>query len=110
MPTKKFSAGRWATGAGMMLALLIAVQAAVALAASPETLAGSQIVAQVATPTPFRFLTPTPLVPSKTTTTTTTTTTPRAGGFPMELAVPALAGGLAALGGGTVLLRRKRTR
>lgn len=31
---------------------------------------------------------------------------PRAGGFPMELALPLLAGGGAALGGGTYLLRR----
>ncbi len=108
MPTKTRTAGRWVAGAVMMLGSLIAVQAAVALAAAPETFAAPQIVAQVPTPTPFRFLTPTPFVPSKTTTTTTSTTTPRAGGFPMELAVPALAGGLAAIGGGTFLLRRKR--
>ena len=110
MPTKKLTAGRWLVGAVMMLAILLAIQVAVALAAGPETFAAPQIVAQVPTPTPFRFLTPTPFVPSKTTTTTTTTTpTPRAGGFPMELAVPALAGGLAAIGGGTLLFRRKRT-
>ena len=109
MPTKKLTAGRWVTGAVIMLAILLAVQVAVALAAGPETFAAPQIVAQVPTPTPFRFLTPTPFVPSKTTTTTTSTTTPRAGGFPMELAIPALAGGLAAIGGGTFLLRRKRT-
>src|ERR1700694_4403403 len=109
MPTKKLTAGRWVAGAVMLLASLIAVQAAVALAAGPETFAAPQIIAQVATPTPFRFLTPPPFVPSKTTTTTApSTTTPRAGGFPMELAVPALAGGLAAIGGGTFLLRRKR--
>jgi hypothetical protein len=35
-----------------------------------------------------------------------TTTAPRAGGFPMELAMPLLAGGAAALGGGAYLLRR----
>jgi hypothetical protein len=108
MPTKKLTAGRWVAGAVMVLVGLIAVQAAVALAAGPETFAAPQIIAQVATPTPFRFLTPTPFVPSKTTTTTTTSPTPRAGGFPMDLAVPALAGGLAAIGGGTFLLRRKR--
>ncbi|MDQ6673522.1 MAG: hypothetical protein M3069_22730 [Chloroflexota bacterium] len=108
MPTNTLRAGRWMAGAVLTLAILIAVQAAVALAAGPETVARPQIVAQVATPTPFRFLTPTPFVPSKTTTTTTSTTTPRAGGFPMDLAVPALAGGLAAIGGGTILLRRKR--
>jgi hypothetical protein len=78
----------------------------------------SSVGAQVPTPTPFRFLTPTPFVPSKTTTTTTTTTSPapgtttapRAGGFPMELAIPALASGLAAIGGGAYVLRRKPAR
>jgi hypothetical protein len=74
----------------------------------------TSVGAQVPTPTPFRFLTPTPFVPSKTTTTTapttTTTTAPRAGGFPMELAIPALASGLAALGGGAYVLRRKPAR
>jgi hypothetical protein len=109
MPTNKLTAGRWVAGAVMMLVILLAVQVAVALAAGPETFAAPQIVAQVPTPTPFRFLTPTPAVPSKTTVTTTTVPTPRAGGFPMELAVPALAGGLAAIGGGTFLIRRKRT-
>jgi hypothetical protein len=109
MPIKKLTAGRWVTVAVMMLVILVAVQAAVALAAGPETFAAPQIIAQVPTPTPFRFLTPTPFVPNKTTTTTTSTTTPRAGGFPMELAAPALAGGLAAIGGGTLLFRRKRT-
>jgi hypothetical protein len=109
MPTKHLTAGRWVVGAVMTLAILFAVQVAVALAAGPETFAAPQVVAQVPTPTPFRFLTPTPFVPSKTTTTTTSTTTPRAGGFPMELAAPALAGGLAAIGGGTFLFRRKRT-
>ena len=34
-----------------------------------------------------------------------TTVAPRAGGFPMELAMPLLAGGAAALGGGAYLLR-----
>jgi hypothetical protein len=108
MPTKKLTTGHLVAGAVMLLAILLAVQVAVALAAGPETFAAPQIVAQVPTPTPFRFLTPTPFVPSKTTTTTTSTTTPRAGGFPMELALPALAGGLAAIGGGTFLFRRKR--
>jgi hypothetical protein len=107
MPFKQLTARRWLVGAVMMLAILLAIQVAVALAA-PETFAAPQVVAQVPTPTPFRFLTPTPFVPSKTTT-TTTTTTPKAGGFPMELAAPALAAGLAAIGGGTFLFRRKRT-
>ncbi|HET6318787.1 MAG TPA: hypothetical protein VFG86_20220 [Chloroflexota bacterium] len=69
-----------------------------------------QVIAQVATPTPFRFLTPTPFVPGKTTTSPITQPAPRAGGFPMELAFPTLAGGLAAIGGGAYLLRRKLAR
>ena len=81
--------------------------------------AAGQAAAQAATPTPFRFpvVTPTPFrapvtttAPSTTTgvrTTTTTTTAPRAGGLPLELALPALAGGLAAIGGGSYLLRRR---
>ena len=71
----------------------------------------STVAQQLPTPTPFRFLTPTPIVPRTTTgvttTRTTTTTAPRAGGLPMELAIPALAGGLAAIGAGSALLRRK---
>jgi hypothetical protein len=92
-----------------MGALLIG--AVVSLQAASSASALPQIVAQVATPTPFRFLTPTPVTRTTTTTTTApTTTAPRAGGFPMELALPALAGGLAALGGGGYLLRRKPAR
>jgi hypothetical protein len=87
----------------LLVGAVISLQAASSASALP------QVVAQVATPTPFRFLTPTP-VTRTTTTTTTGTTAPRAGGFPMELALPALAGGLAALGGGGYLLRRRPTR
>jgi hypothetical protein len=108
MPTRRVIAGRWAAGAALLLAALLAAQVAVALAAGPDTYSMSQVVAQaLPTPTPFRFLTPTPFVPG---TTTTTQPVPRAGGFPMELALPALAGGLAAIGGGSFLLRRKTTR
>jgi plastocyanin len=62
------------------------------------------------TATPFRFLTPTPVVPRTTTTTTSPTATPapRAGGVPIELALPLLAGGASALSGGVYLLRRGR--
>ena len=38
------------------------------------------------------------------------TPAPRAGGFPMELALPLLGTGAAALGGGVYLLRRNRAR
>ena len=109
MLTKSSIAGRWVAGAAMALGFWLTAQAGMALA-SP----GTEIVAQaLPTPTPFRFLTPTPFAPSSTspsTTTTTTTTAPRAGGFPMELAFPMLAGGLAAIGGGALVFRRKTTR
>jgi hypothetical protein len=108
MPTKTVIATRSAAVAALVLTTFLVVQVAVALAAGPETYAQPQVVAQqLPTPTPFRFVTPTTSSPS-TTTTTTTTTAPRAGGFPVELALPALAGGLAAIGGGTFLLRRKK--
>jgi plastocyanin len=58
------------------------------------------------TPTPFRFLTPTPA--TRPATAGATTTAPSAGGFPVELAAPLLAGGAGALGGGLYLLRRRR--
>jgi hypothetical protein len=100
-----------ATVAALLVGGLVWLQAASSASALP------QVIAQVATPTPFRFLTPTPIsAPSKVTTgtttgttsvTTTTTPAPRAGGFPMELAFPALAGGVAAISGGAYLLRRK---
>ena len=116
MPTKSVSGGRWVAGAVLVLAIFLTVQVGAALAAGPETFALPQVVGQqLPTPTPFRFLTPTPFVPgasttSPATTTTTSTTAPKAGGFPMELAFPILAGGLAAIGGGTLVLRRKNTR
>jgi hypothetical protein len=110
MSTRTLIASRCAAIAALLLTAILVVQVAVALAASPETYAAPQVVAQAATATPFRFLTPTPFVPSSTTTTTTTSTAPRAGGFPIELALPALAGGLVAIGGGSFLLRRKQPR
>ena len=96
-----------------LLAVLI-IGGAVWLQAASSADALPQVIAQVATPTPFRFLTPTPITaPSKVTTTTTTapsSTAPKAGGFPMELAFPSLAGGVAAIGGGVYFLRRKFAR
>jgi hypothetical protein len=109
MPTRSVIASRWAAGVALLVVTLLVAQVAVALAAGPETYSMPQVVAQaLPTPTPFRFLTPTPFAPGATT--TTTSTAPRAGGFPMELALPALAGGLAAIGGGSFLLRRKTRR
>jgi hypothetical protein len=94
------------------MALLVVVLLSVMTLMSTTALAvGPEIVAQgLPTPTPFRFLTPTPFtLPNTSTTTTTTTTMPRAGGIPLELAIPALAGGLAALGGGSIIVRRRRS-
>jgi len=59
------------------------------------------------TPTPFRFV---PSTTTGVTTTTTTTTAPRAGGIPIELAIPLLAAGGSALSGGVYVLRRGRRR
>jgi hypothetical protein len=74
-----------------------------AAAAPPAAPAAGQAVP---TPTPFRFLTPTPA--TRPSTAGATTTAPRAGGFPVELAAPILAGGASAIGGGLYLLRRRR--
>jgi hypothetical protein len=107
MPTKTGLLSRSGVVAVLALMTLVVVQGAVVAAAGPETYALPQVAAQqLPTPTPFRFLTPVPSTSSSTT--TTSATTPKAGGFPMELAVPALAGGLAAIGGGSYLLRRKK--
>jgi hypothetical protein len=117
MSTRSVTAGRWAAAAAVVvLAIWLTAQVGAVVAAGPETIASQPVVGQaLPTPTPFRFLTPTPFVPrvtttSPSTTTTTTTTAPRAGGFPMELAFPILAGGLAAIGGGSLVLRRKSPR
>jgi plastocyanin len=81
-----------------------AAPAAAAPAAAPAAQAQPTATPlRLATPTPFRFV-----APGTTTTSPTTTTAPRAGGFPIELAVPLLAGGAGALSGGVYLLRRGR--
>ena len=111
MPTKTVIASRSAAFAALALTTILVVQVAVAMAAGPETYAAPQVVGQqLPTPTPFRFLTPVPGTSPSTSTTTTSPSSvaPRAGGFPLELALPALAGGLAAIGGGSFLLRRKK--
>jgi hypothetical protein len=97
--------------AALVLTIWLTAQVGLALAET-TTADTSPLVAQVPTPTPFRFLTPTPFAPSSSTTSSTTTaqTPPKAGGFPMELAFPILAGGLAAIGGGSLVLRRKTPR
>jgi hypothetical protein len=114
MPTRHALAGRWVAGAALVLALWFTAQVGAAVAASPELAQGDTVAQALPTPTPFRFLTPTPFVPSGSTTTTTTTTSastaPKTGGFPMELVFPILAGGLVAIGGGSLVLRRKATR
>ena len=114
MPTRNAVASRWVAGAALLLGIWFTAQVGAALAASPELATGQEVAQALPTPTPFRFLTPTPFVPGASTTTgtttTTTTTAPRAGGFPMELAFPILAGGLVAIGGGSLVLRRKTSR
>jgi hypothetical protein len=110
MRIRNVTSGGWAVGAVLLLAVALTVPVAVALAAGPDTYARPQVVAQVATPTPFRFLTPTPIVPGSTASTTSAATPPRAGGFPMELALPVLVVGMAAIGGGSFLLRRRTAR
>jgi hypothetical protein len=109
MPTKTVLAGRWVAGAALGLGIWFTAQVGITLAASQDTYSQHNVAQALPTPTPFRFLTPTPFAPGATTT-TTTTTAPRAGGFPMELAFPVLAGGLAAIGGGALVFRRKSTR
>jgi hypothetical protein len=112
------TSGRWMAGAALVLTIWLTAQVGSALAQTTTTTStdSSSAIAQVLpTPTPFRFLTPTPFVPAGSTTTSPSTTTagqtpPKAGGFPMELAFPILAGGLAAIGGGSLVLRRKTSR
>jgi plastocyanin len=72
-------------------------------AAAPPAAPAAQPKPAVPTPTPFRFTGTT-----GTTTTAPTGTAPRAGGVPIELVLPLLAGGAGALGGGVYLLRRGR--
>jgi hypothetical protein len=106
-------AGRWMVGVALVLTIWLTAQVGAVLAA-PESMVAPPELAQgtLPTPTPFRFLTPTPfaVAPSTTTSTTRPATAPNAGGFPMELAFPILAGGLAAIGGGSLVLRRKTSR
>jgi plastocyanin len=96
----------WMKGTVTVLAAAAAAPAAAPAAPAPAAApAAAQPVAQqqMPTPTPFRF------IPSGATTTTTTTTpAPRAGGVPIELVLPLLAGGASALSGGVYLLRRGR--
>jgi hypothetical protein len=111
MRTKSATAGRWTAVAALVLTIWLTAQVGSALAQTTTTETSPALAQVLPTPTPFRFLTPTPFVPGATTTTTTTgQTPPKAGGFPMELAFPILAGGLAAIGGGSLVLRRKTSR
>jgi plastocyanin len=101
----------WMKGTLTVLAAAAAPAAPAAAAPAPAAPAAAVPPAapkpvaqqQMPTPTPFRF------IPSGATTTTTTTApAPRAGGIPIELALPLLAGGASALSGGVYLLRRGR--
>jgi hypothetical protein len=113
MPTKSAPAGRLMAVAALVLTIWLTAQVGAALAQTTTTDTSPVLAQTLPTPTPFRFLTPTPFVATGSTTTTSTTTgttPPKAGGFPMELAFPILAGGLAAIGGGSLVLRRKAPR
>jgi plastocyanin len=99
----------WMKGTLTVLAAAAAAPAAAPAAAAPAAapaapIVGKPIAQQMPTPTPFRF------IPSTGTTTTTTAPAPRAGGIPIEVALPLLAGGASALSGGAYLLRRGRRR
>ena len=75
MPTKTVIASRLAVFAALALMAILVVQVAVAVAAGPETYAMPQVVGQqLPTPTPFRFLTPTPMASNAPPTATTAST------------------------------------
>jgi plastocyanin len=80
-----------------------AAPAPAAAAPAPAPAAPAPAAQVLPTPTPFRFVSPTGA-----TTTAPVSTAPRAGGVPLELVLPLLAGGASALGGGMYLLRRGR--
>jgi plastocyanin len=99
----------WMKGTVTVLAAAAAPPAAQPAAPAPAPAAqpgAPPAAAQAPTPTPFRFLTPTPVV-ARPATGATTTTAPRAGGIPLELVAPLLAASASALGGGALLLRRR---
>ena len=91
---------------------LLAVGLLLGASAIPPTFASAQpqpdpATVQLQQPTPKPT---TPAVVVKPAGAPATTTAPRAGGFPIELAMPLLAGGAAAVGGGAYLLRRGKKR
>jgi LPXTG-motif cell wall-anchored protein len=78
-------------------ATCLSIGAAVMVSIAALTQPSPGVQAQPAAPSPA----PKPAGPA-------TTPAPRAGGFPVEMAMPLLAGGAAAAGAGAYLLRRKR--
>ena len=96
---------------GYAFMLATAVAACAGMLTAAQAAPASAPVAQAApTPTPaFRPPSgpaPTPAPTARPAATATTSTAPRAGGFPLELAFPMLAGGAAAVGAGVSLVRR----
>jgi hypothetical protein len=96
---------------GHAFVLATAVTACSGMLTAAQAAPAAAPVAQAApTPTPaFRppsGAAPTPAPTARPAATATTSTAPRAGGFPLELALPMLAGGAAALGAGVSLVRR----
>ena len=78
-------------GAALMVSIAILTQP------SPGALAQAQPSPSPAAPAASPVASPASTAPA-----------PRAGGFPMALAVPLLGGGVAAVGAGAYLLRRRR--
>ena len=86
----------------LTIGAVLTISIAVVIQPSPGALAQAQVPA--ASPSP----TPKPAASPAASPAAATAPAPRAGGFPMELAWPLLAGGAAAVGAGAVLLRRGR--
>ena len=64
MSTRSAIASRWVAGGALILAVWLTAQVGAVLAAGPESVASSSVAQALPTPTPFRFLTPTPFVPT----------------------------------------------
>ena len=80
----------------LTIGAVLTISIAVVTQPSPGAVAQVQVPAASPSPTPKPAASP------------AAAPAPRAGGFPMELAWPLLAGGAAAVGTGAVLLRRGR--
>ena len=95
---------------GYAFVLVTAVAACAGMLTAAQAAPSAPVAQAAPTPTPaFRPPAggaPTPAPTARPAATATTSTAPRAGGFPLELAFPMLAGGAAAVGAGVSLVRR----